>query len=314
MVTDCHLIRSEKLVEPEYIEAASPGIREIVKGMFGALRIRVEGGQDRKNLQADVGAVQQLHESGLTIVHYSGLSMDVEAQAQAADAEEERQATNLLNGLLKTDSVVDWAKVDLEKFSPEFQHRWAHEASNISDETLQHLFASLLKGELESPGSVSNDTMSIARDMTKERAEEFQILCSAAMYDGTGTPGIVVGCGNPGDNSLESYGLPYDVLMRLAHHRLIVNDMASYKTVPSSKLAIFHQERTWFMQPSVGSESSTGNRRIRGLLFTPAGAELFRVVDQIPLPKYTEALLQHLTKQGWDIRPGPLDAPTSSQT
>ena len=106
--------------------------------------------------------------------------MGVEAHAQAAYAEAERQATNLLNGQSKTDSVVDWAKVDLQKFSPEFQYRWAHEASNISDETLQRLFARYLKGELESPGSVSSETMSIARDMTKERAEGFQILCSAA--------------------------------------------------------------------------------------------------------------------------------------
>ena len=123
------------------------------------------------------------------------LSIDVEAHAQAADAEAERQATNLLNGQSITDSVVDWAKVDLQKFSPEFQYRWAHGASNISDETLRRLFARLLKGELESPGGVSSETMSIARDMTKERADEFQILCSVTLYDTHGTPWIVVGCG-----------------------------------------------------------------------------------------------------------------------
>ena len=65
----------------------------------------------------------------------------------------------------------------------------------MSDETLQDLWARLLAGELESPGSVSNDTMSIARDLTKERAGEFQTLCSAALCDLDGTPIIVVGCG-----------------------------------------------------------------------------------------------------------------------
>ena len=107
---------------------------------------------------------------------------------------------------------MNWSQVDLGRFSPEFRRRWISEASNVSDETLQDLWARLLAGELESPGSVSNDTMSIARDMNKERAEEFQVLCSAALCGKDGTPAIVVGCGNPGSNSLLLYGLSYDVL------------------------------------------------------------------------------------------------------
>ena len=290
------------MVEPEYVEAASPGIREIVKGMFGALGIRLQGGQDRKNLQADVAAVQQLQESGLAVVHYSGLSIDVDAHAQATDAEAERQATNLLNGLSKTDSVVDWVKVDLEKFNPEFQYRWAHEASNISDEALQHLFARLLKGELESPGSVSNDTMSIARDMTKERAEKFQILCSAALYDSHGTPRIVVGCGSPGGDSLGPYGLSYDVLMRLAHHRLANNEMNSRLNISGGLKPIFfaiHQGKMWLLE----SSTETSSRPINGILFTPAGEELARVVESIAVPEYTNAMFQHLKNQGWVVRP-----------
>ena len=295
------------MVEHEYVEAASPGIKEIIKGMFGALGIRLQGSQDRKNLQADVAAVQQLQDSGLAVVRYSGLSMDVEAYAQAAEAEDERQATNLLDGLLRADSVIDWEKVDLDKFNPEFQYRWAHEASNISDETLQHLFARLLKGELESPGSVSNDTMSIARDMTKERAEEFQILCSAALYTLDGAPEVVVGCGSPGGNSLQPYGLSYDVLMRLAHHRLIVNDMNSYITVNNSPLGpihvVTHQDQTWLLQSKSATGAQTSNHKITGILFTPAGKELFRVVERIPVPKYTKAMFLDLEKQGWVISP-----------
>ena len=153
--------------------------------------------------------------------------MEYEAFADARQEEIERLVTNTVNALRKTESVVDWSKVDLGQFNPEFRRRWISEASNVSDETLQDLWARLLAGELESPGSVSNDTMSIARDLNKERAGEFQTLCSVALCDSDGTPVIVVGCGDPGANSLEPYGLSYDILMRLAHHRLIVNDMTS---------------------------------------------------------------------------------------
>ena len=172
----------------------------------------------------------------------------------------------------------------------------------MSDETLQDLWARLLAGELESPGSVSSDTMSIARDLKKERAEEFQILCSAALYHSDGTPKIVVGCENPGANSLRPYGLSYDVLMRLAHHRLIVNDMNAHMdlVVDSSQLAVVrHQELTWLMRWPDGTKL----HRIKGILFTPAGQELFAVVEKIPIPTYTAAMLKALEQEGCTMVP-----------
>ena len=153
--------------------------------------------------------------------------MEFEGFADANQEEIERLITNTVNAMVKANLIVDWERVDLGQFSPEFRRRWILEASNVSDETLQDLWARLLAGELESPGSVSNDTMSIARDLNKKRSEEFQTLCSAALCNSNGAPIIVVGCGKPGSTSLEPYGLSYDVLMRLAHHRLIVNDMNS---------------------------------------------------------------------------------------
>ena len=167
-------------------------------------------------------------QTGQANFRYRGVAMEFEAFADAHQEEIKRLVTNTVNTMLKADSVVDWSKVNLGQINPEFRRRWILEASNVSDETLQDLWARLLAGELESPGSVSNDTMSIARDLNKERAGEFQTLCSAALCHWDGTPMIVVGCGSPGTNSLQPYGLSYEVLMRLAHHRLIVNDMNSY--------------------------------------------------------------------------------------
>ena len=114
--------------------------------------------------------------------------MEFELFADENQEEIERLVTNIVNAMAKANYVVDWSKVDLGQFNPEFRRRWISEASNVSDETLQDLWARLLAGELESPGSVSNDTMSIARDLTKERAGEFQTLCSAALCKLDGTP------------------------------------------------------------------------------------------------------------------------------
>ncbi len=295
------------MTENKIATTVSDGMKWVAVRVMSGLSAFSQGRQNRLNLNADVAAIDQLQEKGLSIARYSGLSMDVEAFARAVEEEDERQATNVIDTLKQADSVVDWEKVDLDKFNPEFARRWCSEASNVSDETLQNLWARLMKGELESPGSVSNDTMTVARDMTKARAEEFQILCSSALYDLDGIPAIVVGCGSPGSNSLRPYGLSYDILMRLAHHRLINGDMNSYLTIsgdPSGLIyAANHQGRTLLLQSPPDSGVYPPGRNINGILFTPAGKELFRVVERIPVPEYTQAMLQDLQNQQWTVTP-----------
>ena len=281
---------------------ASPIVRAMAPGITAAFGTWLRGGPDRKNLEADRAIVHEMLQGGQTNFRYRGLVMEFEAFDDAHQEEKERLVTNTVNAMLKADSVVDWSKVHLDQFNPEFRRRWISEASNVSDETLQGLWARLLAGELESPGSVSNDTMSIARDLKKERAEEFQTLCSAALCYSDGTPMIVVGCGNPGANSLQPYGLSYDVLMRLAHHRLIINDMTSRIefTLDSSQVEIVRQQDlAWLLRWPSGAK----HRRIKGILFTPAGKELFPVVEKIPNPAYRAAMLKTLGQGGCTVTP-----------
>ena len=283
--------------ESDLATGVPPIARAMVPGITAAFGTLLRGGQDRKNLISDRAFVDGMLQAGLTNFRYRGVAMELDAFSDTHQKEIERLVNNTVNAMMKADSTVDWSKVNLDQFNPEFRHRWILEASNVSDETLQGLWARLLAGELESPGSVSNDTMSIARDLNKERAEEFQILCSAALCYADGTPINVVGCGNPGANSLLPYGLSYDVLMRLAHHRLIVNDMTSYidLVVDSSQLPLVRQqELTWLLRWS----DDTKRHRINGILFTPAGKELFPVVQKSPNPAYTAAMLKALGQEG----------------
>ena len=288
----------------DLIANASPIVRAMAPSISASIGVLLSGGQARKNLEADWAVVEGMIQAvGLKDFRFRGNAMELEVFTSLGQDEIERLVTNTVAAMLKADSVIDWAMVDLEKFNPEFRHRWVSEVSNISDETLQDLFARLLKGELESPGSVSNDTMSIARDMSKSRAEEFQIFCSAALYDANGTPKVVVGCGSPGRDSLAPYGLSFDVLMRLAHHRLIVNEMDSRLNVSGSPKPIYfatHQGEGRLLE----SSTETSPRPIKGILFTPAGVELARVVERIAVPEYTVAMFQDLDKQGWVVRPG----------
>ena len=298
--------------ESDLIAEASPIVRAMAPGISASLGMFLRGGQDRKNLEADRAIVNEMLQAGQDNFRYSGIAMELELFPQTNKEEIKRLVTNTINAMQKADSVVDWSKVDLEKFNPEFRRRWIQEASNVSDETLQDLWARLLAGELESPGTVSNDAMSIARDLNKQRAEEFQVFCSAALCRTDGTPVIVVGCGNPGTNSLESYGLSYAVLIRLAHHRLIVNDMTSHLTIDTelaeTGFAALQGEATWMLRRSGDRKKTKKEYQIKGILLTPAGEELFAVVQKISNPAYTEAVLKILGQEGWSVTPSPREA------
>ena len=281
--------------------------RKMLPGIFSVLGTQQRGEQDRRNLEADRAFVEGMLQAGQTDFRFRGIEAEYEAFGDAHQEETERLVSNTVNAMLKAESVVDWSKVHLDQLNPEFRRRWISEASNVSDETLQDLWARLLAGELESPGSVSNDTMSIARDLNKERAGEFQTLCSAALYSFGGTPMIVVGCGSPGANSLRPYGLSYEILMRLAHHRLINNEMNSHTDVAEilsqPGFQVRQGESTWLLRWSGDTKPNDAPRRISGILFTPAGEELFAVVQKTPNPAYTVAMLEVLEKDGWAMIP-----------
>ena len=296
-----------KLEDSDLVAASTPMVRAVVPGIMAAFGALLRGRQDRKNLEADHAVVDRIIQAGQTNFRYRGVAMELETFADERQKETERLVTNTVNAAAKADSVVDWSKVDLSQFSPEFRSRWVSEASNVSDETLQDLWARLLAGELESPGSVSNDTMSIARDLNKDRAGEFQTLCSAALCHWDRTPMIVVGCGNPGSNSLRPYGLSYEVLMLLAHHRLIINEMSSYRgfavgpSLPG--IQVRQQESAWLLSWARDTKPNDEAYRIKGILFTPAGKELFKVVQKTPNPAYTTAMLKTLEQDGWTTVP-----------
>ena len=292
-------------MEESLAEALPTITKAMAPGLFSALDAVVRGSQDRKSLEADRAVVDSWLQTGVRTFNYSGLVTEFERFPDNNHQEIKRLVTNTVNAMLKADFVVDWAKVDLDQFNPEFRRRWISEASNVSDETLQDLWARLLAGELESPGSVSNDTMSIARDLSKERAEEFQTFCSAALCNLDGTPIIVVGCGNPGANSLEPYGLSYDVLMRLAHQRLINNEMNTATNIGIGsrlpKVGVRQQNSAWALRWSDETQGPDAVHLMSGILFTPAGKELFAVVEKTPNPAYTAAMLKALEQGGWTV-------------
>ncbi|MCY4185806.1 MAG: DUF2806 domain-containing protein [Rhodobacteraceae bacterium] len=138
-------------------------------------------------------------------------------------------------------SVVQKAAKELEdKVVPdqETEHDWTakffNSVKDVSSEEMQILWAKILAGQVERPGSSSLRTLGILQEMDRNTAELFEKFCSMCMflqfsksdlYDGR-----VCSLGkNAGHNSLESFGLDFGRLNQLQEYGLITSDYNSYR-------------------------------------------------------------------------------------
>ena len=284
---------------------------KFVLGLLEPLNIWVKAGQDRKDQKADLEAYREALAINPHIERFEGLATTIDSSLQDAGGEQRRQAYNVVRAAMKALSVMEQDNADLDGLNPEFRHRWTQEASNVSDEVLGDLWARLLAGELDSPGSVSNDTMSVARDMTKEMAEEFQKFCSMALYFvGSGDPILVITLGDLEWADLyRRHGMQHDIFTDLAYYSLIDPTPSMY-SVPS-ELALRGFNVMWAGAPWTmkwlgddhgWQDKDAPIRSIPGIRFTPAGRQLSRVVTRTHLTRDLRADVIERAKQiGWEM-------------
>ena len=130
-------------------------VRAMAPGIIAAFGALLRGGQDRKNLEADRAVVEGMLQTGLTNFRYRGVAMEFEAFADAHQEEIERLVTNTVNAMLKADSAVDWSKVNWANLTPSSDAGGYRRRATYPMRLCKDLWARLLAGELESPGSVS---------------------------------------------------------------------------------------------------------------------------------------------------------------
>ena len=215
--------------------------------------------------------------------------------------------------LANMQAVVGRAAVDLEdKEVPETEpdHDWAArfftEVQDVSSEEMQVLWAKVLAGEVERPGSTSVRTLGLLRDLDLGTAGLFAKFCSACVYvlpeggrDMLDARVPSLG-GKAASNSLRDFGFNFPALNRLNEHGLIISDFDSWNDITLSVarkpdeprrplLPFHHQGRQWVFISDVARPPDEAVR-IEGPSLSIAGRELSRIVDQEPVPEYTERL------------------------
>ena len=186
--------------------------------------------------------------------------------------------------------------------------RFFNDIQDVSSQEMQLLWARVLSGEVQRPGSTSVQALSILRNLDQATARIFTTLCSACVslrQDGhdfldARVPSLK---GNAAHNSLKEHGLSFDILNVLNEHGLIISDYDSWYDygicmgihLPGPEHVIFRlplsfQGHNWTLMPA--TERSVGGKlKLSGVALTGSGQELSRVVKLEPMKKYTQALM-----------------------
>lgn len=219
---------------------------------------------------------------------------------------------------------------DTEVPDHEPDHDWTarffDDVQDVSSEEMQSLWAKVLAGEVERPGSTSIRTLSILRNLDQGAAILFRRLCSACCVafglDGKQFRDIRVPSlgGSAAQNVLQEYGLSFDSLNVLNEHGLIISDYNSsfgyeapielHSSEPRRGMFTLvpfgFQGRYWVLSPT--TERPVGQEfRVSGVALTRTGRELFRIVDPEPMGDYAQALMKFF--QGKNLQMVEVDSP-----
>ena len=196
------------------------------------------------------------------------------------------------------------------------------EARKKSAEDTQIYFARVLAGEIRKPNSYSLKSIKTLGEMDQEIAKAFRTLCSMSVLLGDASNQIIdirvlsLG-GNAASNSLDKYGLTFNLLNLLNEYGLIISDFNSWRDyqiciglavsseggqLRTVRLPIIHQGISWLMHSLPGRNPSK-QFKVHGVALTQTGQELSKVVELEPVEEYTRELKNFFRRSNLEMTP-----------
>ena len=236
---------------------------------------------------------------------------------QRIQFQEEKRQRNIESVVRYAASRLEDKHVEDHEPDHDWTARFFSDLQDISNEKMQILYAKILAGEVERPGSTTIKALTILRDLDQRTARVFRILCSLSIFsivdeEHTLDARVVSLGGNAAQNGLAKFGLSFGELNVLNEHGLIISDYNSWRDLRIS-VSIFgtnetregslvcipfrFQDRFWLLKPN-RPRNVDAEYRVHGVALTNAGQELARVVEYQPAPEYRTSLADFFASQG----------------
>lgn len=204
---------------------------------------------------------------------------------------------------------ADVQQADVPPVDDDWLNVFEAEASQMSSDHAQRIFARILAGEIKQPSTFSKKTLKLMSQLDNHAAEIFSRACSIAVFQrfaGKIVDARVVGLGSIGNNSLQPYGLSYPECTLLQEYGLVVSDLSGYKDYQGSILAggavsnsFGYQNSEWILVPK--GDGIRAEFHLEGMRFSASGSELLPIVEIRPNENYTAKLKEHFEQRGMTI-------------
>ena len=290
-----------------------------------ALQIAAQGQAD--SLRIIAAAQAEARESLVSTASDVQGAIDItETVRQRIQFQEEKRHHNIGSVVGRAAEELGDKEVPDHEPDQDWTARFFNEVQDVSGDDLRTIWAKILAGEVEKPGSTSARTLTILKNLDRKSAGLFNTLCSVCVSLRP-TGDIILDArvpsmdGQPGQNCLQTYGLPFDALNILNEYGLIISNYDSYfgygisigvATGVSEREAIripfTLQGRFWVLEPL--REFRFGDDlRLSGVALTQAGRELQKVIDPEPNHQFLQDLSEFFTKKNLRMREVPTDSP-----
>ena len=188
----------------------------------------------------------------------------------------------------------------MDELGDEWVENFVDHVEKVSDEETQRLWAAVLSGEVNQPGTYSKRTMSILSDMSKSDAEAFKGFCSMCCGGrsiSTGIeywtqPYIILDDDGGGYNDHE---LAYADIARLDSLGLVLKD--SNTRFQAGSQPIFCISGTPYIAAPMDGEAKL--LTVGNCILTPFGNELSRLCDKGTHPKLHSIISKDLDTKGF---------------
>ena len=288
------------------------------KGEVEKLEIMAEGESNALQIiaTAQADAKQTLKSPDTAIQGELTIAETVEQRIKFQEQKRQRNIESVVNltaAELKGKQVLD------HEPDHDLVARFFSDVQDVSSEELQQLWAKVLSGEIEHPGTTSFLSLSILKNLDRDTAKLFRKLCSLcvsiSIETTEGSQVIDARALTLGDNTegtmLEKYEVGFAELNVLNEHGLVIpnyNSWADYiiwveglGSEDKSKFGMgpfIFQGQQWIFKPT-SIHDLNDELKLNGVALTRAGRQLSRVVDLESMDMYTHNLKKFFLEKGW---------------
>lgn len=338
-----------------------PGLKKLLKIAASGLGATIDvsflwaSSKARKEGDAEIIKAQKEGEAKIIAAETDAKVFDIQTKAHAKGRKNVVEDESVLSGKITLSDHVNerilyqgqkrsanieavMRKVALkvkDKEVPDIEpdHDWTarffNDVQDVSSEEMQVLWAKVLAGEVEQPGSTSIRALGILKYLDRTTAQLFAKFCSACVFitpeEGRDMLDARVPAleGKAASNSLESFGFSFTALNRLNEHGLIISDYDSWYDYKWSilqatqefqypGLPFHHQGQQWRLIPD-SDWVPIQECIVAGPALSLSGRELSKVVKQEPMLQYTERLQAFFLAQKLQMKRVKGPAPVSTK-